>query len=646
MFVRLFFVLISSCVSSELITAQEWPHWRGSKNGVSEAHRTPQHWSDTEGIAWRAEIPGHGISSPVVAGDTVYVTTAVDSRIRSFGRIASDFAMAGLAILSVPLLLRNWRTSRLVSPLSPVARYTLAVDRVLLLLVAFPIVVFGILMAAGPEIVNFGLIALRDLIVPIIRAAGRPQTNLWFLAWDETSRHTIWIVSTAVALYAFGLVPFLFFLSVRTRLLGAAALVIGVVAAKTFVPWPSPYGERYPIGPLIVWYLPVVALALWHVIIALIARRSAGLNQLRPVAPDRSPLAWLVPTLLASGVVLSANVLGEGQPVVSRFVVALNAADGRTRWQTKVLVTPPESIASMNSRATPTPAVTGDTVVVAFGSGTAAVSRSTGRLLWARTTGDWIVGSIYGAASSPVASGDAVYVSSDRQYEAARDSDLTAYSLRTGNELWQRRPDFAVDGFASPVIYHDGGRELLLTLTTKTLAAYDTVTGELVWVLRVPISTPIPTPVVAGDRLYLTGGAHADGYTGAYRLRRGAPPIELWASNQSAADVSSPVFYRGRLFTMSSTGVLVCYDADSGKIIWRKRVGSGPGVFYASLVAADGKIYATKSDGTTYVIAADDEFRLLATPGLDEETFASPAFGAGCLFMRTVAALYCIRTSD
>jgi hypothetical protein len=74
-------------------------------------------------------------------------------------------------------------------------------------------------------------------------------------------------------------------------------------------------------------------------------------------------------------------------------------------------------------------------------------------------------------------------------------------------------------------------------------------------------------------------------------------------------------------------------------------VGSGPGGFYASLVAADGKIYAPRSNGTTYVIAAEDEFRLISESVLPEEIFASPAITEDCLLLRTAAALYCVGDS-
>jgi outer membrane protein assembly factor BamB len=54
--------------------AADWPCWRGPDGlGVSLDTGFPESWSK-EGVAWRAEIPGKGASSPIVYGDRVYVT--------------------------------------------------------------------------------------------------------------------------------------------------------------------------------------------------------------------------------------------------------------------------------------------------------------------------------------------------------------------------------------------------------------------------------------------------------------------------------------------------------------------------------------------------------------------------------------------
>ena len=57
--------------------ASDWPRWRGPDNtGVAQGS-APIEWNDTKNIAWKANIPGRGHSSPVLWGDLVFVTTAV-----------------------------------------------------------------------------------------------------------------------------------------------------------------------------------------------------------------------------------------------------------------------------------------------------------------------------------------------------------------------------------------------------------------------------------------------------------------------------------------------------------------------------------------------------------------------------------------
>src|SRR5271155_3207349 len=57
--------------------AGDWAQGRGPDwNGIARGD-APLHWSDTENVKWKAEIPGRGHSSPVIWGDRIFVTTAV-----------------------------------------------------------------------------------------------------------------------------------------------------------------------------------------------------------------------------------------------------------------------------------------------------------------------------------------------------------------------------------------------------------------------------------------------------------------------------------------------------------------------------------------------------------------------------------------
>ncbi len=57
------------------LMAQDWPQFRGVfQDGVSPATNIPTTWSASENLLWKAELPGPGSSSPVVAAGKVYVT--------------------------------------------------------------------------------------------------------------------------------------------------------------------------------------------------------------------------------------------------------------------------------------------------------------------------------------------------------------------------------------------------------------------------------------------------------------------------------------------------------------------------------------------------------------------------------------------
>lgn len=58
--------------------AGDWTQWRGpNHNNVAESgQRVPTEWSETQNVAWKAEVPGRGHSSPIVFGDLIVLTSA------------------------------------------------------------------------------------------------------------------------------------------------------------------------------------------------------------------------------------------------------------------------------------------------------------------------------------------------------------------------------------------------------------------------------------------------------------------------------------------------------------------------------------------------------------------------------------------
>ncbi len=61
--------------------ADSWPQWRGpdGQGHAPEARDLPVTWGETENVAWKTPLPGRGWSSPVIEGDRIWLTTAVET---------------------------------------------------------------------------------------------------------------------------------------------------------------------------------------------------------------------------------------------------------------------------------------------------------------------------------------------------------------------------------------------------------------------------------------------------------------------------------------------------------------------------------------------------------------------------------------
>ena len=57
---------------------RNWMQWRGPwANGVAPHANPPVHWSETNNLRWKIELPGQGHASPIVSGELVFLTAAV-----------------------------------------------------------------------------------------------------------------------------------------------------------------------------------------------------------------------------------------------------------------------------------------------------------------------------------------------------------------------------------------------------------------------------------------------------------------------------------------------------------------------------------------------------------------------------------------
>ncbi len=114
-----------------------------------------------------------------------------------------------------------------------------------------------------------------------------------------------------------------------------------------------------------------------------------------------------------------------------------------------------------------------------------------------------------------------------------------------------------------------------------------------------------------------------------------------WSYNRGLPYVPSPLFYKDRIYLIKDGGLITSLDAKSGKPFYsQERLGT-TGSYYASPVAADGRIYVASLPGKLTVLkAGGDAPEILHQVEFGERIFATPALVGDRLYLRTQTQLY------
>ena len=341
-------------------------------------------------------------------------------------------------------------------------------------------------------------------------------------------------------------------------------------------------------------------------------------------------------------------------PTYTFRVHALDRATGKVVWQRDAFVGKPLTKRHFkSSQANATPVTNGRHIVALFGSiGLMVCYDMHGTLVWQKQIGaldsGWFLDPSYqwGHSSSPVIYKSAVIVQADQQ----KGSYLAAFEVATGKPLWRtERPD-EVSTWATPAIVTGAKGDELVTNGTK-VRGYDPGTGALLWTLAPNSEIAIGSPVIHGNLAIVTAGyppvrpvyAVRAGARGDISLPAGRTTSDAiaWSHDRDGTYISSPIVYRGLLYTLNNNGILTAYDATSGERLYRARVGGG-GAFSASPVASDGRLYMASEDGDVFVVQAGREYVELGKNPMGQVIMASPAISDGLLIIRTLSHVWAI----
>jgi len=341
--------------------------------------------------------------------------------------------------------------------------------------------------------------------------------------------------------------------------------------------------------------------------------------------------------------------------------MCFDAQTGKQIWSKK-LSTANRTVARKGDMAAPSAATNGKLVFFTFENGVISALDFDGDLKWQRKLEDEY-GSVhikFGYSSTPLLFDGKMFVNVFRhpeQYKGEdgkpRDSFFLAIDPKTGKDIYKQPRQFKVinetyDSYSSPIPFVCNGKKQLLINAADHLTAHDPATGKQLWQYKYCLK-PIEwgrniASLTVGDSMVF--GVRARG-KGTYAIK-GCPSglIEeedlAWVFDGPGPDVSTPLYYKGRLYVLdgATKKLLTCLDSKVGKVLWQVKLGGGS-PWRASLTAADDKVYCINEKGVVVTFkAGGGEYQELCRVEFgDKKSLGSIAIADKAIFIRTGSKL-------
>ena len=117
-----------------------------------------------------------------------------------------------------------------------------------------------------------------------------------------------------------------------------------------------------------------------------------------------------------------------------------------------------------------------------------------------------------------------------------------------------------------------------------------------------------------------------------------------WRYQKPVPQVPSTLLYKGVLYMINDSGILISFDPADGHVLKQGRLHGAIDKYFSSPVAADNKVFLIGQGGQVSVVKAAGEWEVLAVNELDDECYATPAIADGRIYIRTRSALYAFGT--
>lgn len=327
---------------------------------------------------------------------------------------------------------------------------------------------------------------------------------------------------------------------------------------------------------------------------------------------------------------------------IGLHTIALEAATGKVLWDTEVFRSTDPALLRMhqkNSHASPTPIIDGGHIYVHFGQHGSACVNESGKVLWTSREHPYVA--VHGTGGSPVLVDGVLIYNAD----AETDPQVIALDKSTGKTRWvvKRTSDAKKKfSFCTPLVIEVNGQKQVITPGSGIVQALNPKDGSEIWhVMYDQGYSVVPRPVFAHGMIFMSTGydkpqglaikvdAESKGDVTATHL--------VWQETKYVPHNPSMLVVGDELYMLADNGLFSSRDAKTNTVYFEERL-LGPSS--ASLLYADGLIYAIDEKGNSAVVKPGKTLAVVAKSELNEKTLASMAVCDNDLLIRTEKAVY------
>ena len=337
-----------------------------------------------------------------------------------------------------------------------------------------------------------------------------------------------------------------------------------------------------------------------------------------------------------SGVsVVAGRVYTMGEDAENSYVRALDEATGKVLWSAKV-----GAVGGGNGRPGPrcTPAVAGDRIVALgqFGD-LVCLEAGNGKEVW-RTNLNTNLGGVmmsgWGNSESPLVDGDRVICT-----PGGVQGTLAALGLKTGKVIWRSAEWTDKAAYSSIVPATIDGVPQYIQLTDQNVGGVNSADGKLLWkAARVGRTAVIPTPILAGNLVYVASGYNAG--SNLFRIESAGGKFtaqQVYASKEMVNHHGGVVKIGDYAFGYSDKGGWSWQNFSTGELVLSEQKALGKG----SVTCADGLLYLRFETGAGTVVLLDPSPKGWTEKGRFEQpdrsklnSWPHPVVANGKLFLR------------